>query len=154
MKAVKIVLFVFFVLITGYLTIADGAQQPNYKTLSFWSDFPKVNQVETGGKGIRNDQQQSEQTLWFCFQASERTPEWFEQNYSSIDDCTKRNLSAKPTAMREIRLVRSFEDHEETIGYGCMADAIWDNCNRKVGFCHWAAVMDQYNACVRTAETE
>jgi len=33
-----------------------------------------------------------------------------------------------------------------------MVDAVWDNCSKPAGFCHWNAVMSQYNMCLETTE--
>ena len=153
-QRIGIIIFVIFVLIVSYFTIAIGAPQPDFKALSFWSDFPKLSQIESGAKGIRNGQQQSEQTLWFCIQASERTPDWFMQRYGSIDQCTQKNMGSFLKAEREFKLIAPLAERDETIGYSCMTDAIDENCYADVGFCHWDAVMAQYEQCVMTAEAE
>ena len=152
MKTIAIIIFSILTIGATIYTTASGNAQPDFKSPAFWSSMPAPIHIEKNVKGLRSDEQQAKQTMWFCLKAAETTPDWFDQNYASIDDCTKRNLSAKPVALKEIRLVRNFPDHEETVGYTCMTDAMWDNCSEATGFCHWSAVMDQYTTCVREAQ--
>jgi len=123
----------------------------DYRVKNFWEKYPDNDMIISGGEGMRNEEQQASQIEWFCGQTKLKAPQ-LGQDYASIGQCEDLNLAAFKEAKKEIRLVRGFENRDETIGYNCMVAAVWDNCSKPAGFCHWNAVMSQYNMCLETTE--
>jgi hypothetical protein len=141
-----IVFVAFFVAIVLFAEALETFEI-DYRANNFWAKYPGNDMIISGGEGMRNEEQQASQIEWFCGQTKLQAPQ-LGQNYTSVQQCEDLNLAAFKEAKKEIRLVRNFPDYEETIGYGCMANAVWDNCSKPGGFCHWNAVMEQYNTCI------